>query len=207
MRDADAMTRPNASVVVLAVLVFLVSFSQDAMSSTATERPLPGLSVYNISSRWTTQDGDFVRLETLRGRPTVVAMIYLNCPDVCPLIAENMEQIQANLPQALSSKVNFALFTFDSARDTPDKLKAYAKARGLDAKHWTLFQSDDRATRELAAVLDVTYHKKDDGNFDHSVVITLLDGDGVVAYQQIGLRTDTREFEAKIRALNLNNTK
>ncbi len=197
------MSGKHVAGVSIAALLFLLPSTTWATGQDAAPRPLPGLSIYNITSQWTTQDGKPVHLESLRGRPIVVAMIYLNCPDVCPLIAENMEQIQADLPMQLSSKVDFVLFTFDSARDSPDKLKAYAHARGLDAKHWTLFHGDDMATRELAAALDVTYRQKGDGNFDHSVVITLLDADGVVVYRQIGLRQNMQEFVAKIRKLGI----
>jgi protein SCO1 len=202
MRDADSMTSKRLSVAILAVCLCVLSLPVWAAGSPVMSKPIPGLSIYNITSLWTTQDGKPVRLESLRGHLVIVAMIYLNCPDVCPLIAENMEQIEADLPKALSSRVAFALFTFDSARDSPAKLKAYAEARHLDTNHWTLFQSDDMATRELAAALDVTYRKKDDGNFDHSVVIALLDTDGVVAYRQLGLSHDTRAFVSKIRTLD-----
>jgi len=205
MRDARAMTRTRAGAATFpAILLLLPSL---LWAADTARSPLPGLSLYNITSQWTTQDGKPVHLDSLRGRPVVVAMIYLNCPDVCPLIAENMEQIQAGLPKGLASSVDFALFTFDSARDSPVRLKAYASARGLNAKNWTLFQGDEMATRELAAALDVTYRKKEDGTFDHSVVISLLDADGVVVYRQIGLRQDTREFVSKIRKLGIANTK
>jgi cytochrome oxidase Cu insertion factor (SCO1/SenC/PrrC family) len=57
------------------------------------------------------------------------------------------------------------------------------------------------AARELAAALDLTYRRADDGNFDHSVAILLLDADGVVAYRQTGLKQDTQEFVSRIKGL------
>ena len=184
----------------LALLFAILCLAAPAANA-GPAKPLPGLSVYNLSSKWTTQDGQAVALESLRGRPMVVAMIYLSCPDVCPLIAENMQQIEAALPKPLAGKIGFALFSFDGARDTPDKLKLYGKARGLDFKRWTLFRSDESAARDLAAALDVTFRKREDGEFDHSIVIALLDADGVVVYRQIGLQKDTRPFIARITSI------
>jgi protein SCO1/2 len=203
MRLARAMSNLRALTLTLLELICLFSPALSAAKKDSTLGPLPGLSIYNLTSQWTTQDGTPVRLESLRGRPVVVAMIYLSCPDVCPLIAENMEQIQTDLSKQLARRVTFALFTFDSTRDSPEKLKAYASARGLNTKHWTLFHSDDAAARELAAALDVSYRKRDDGQFDHSVVISLLNAEGVIVYRQVGLRRNTQEFVSKIRELEL----
>lgn len=207
MRYSLAMSGVRATALAIGVLCFLVSSALSADRQGSMLGPLPGLSVYNLTSQWTNQDGKLVQLTSLRGRIVVVAMIYLSCPDVCPLIAENMQQIQAGVPKELTQKVTFALFSFDAAHDSPDKLKAYAVARGLDAKHWSLFRADDAAARELAAALDVTYQRRDDGQFDHSIVISLLNADGVVVYRQIGLRRDGRDFVSKIRKLARDHTK
>jgi protein SCO1/2 len=185
----------------LAALLALLSVFAAVPLHAAGSAPLPELSVYNLPSQWTTQDGKPVRLEALRGRPVVVAMIYLNCPDVCPLIVENMQRIEADLPKGLRSGVAFAVFSFDAARDNPARLKAYAAARGLDGARWTLFHGDEAAARTLAAALDVTFRRKDDGNYDHSIVISLLDASGVVVYRQVGLQNDTRAFVSKITGL------
>jgi protein SCO1/2 len=162
---------------------------------------LPGMSVYRLGSPWTTQDGKTVSLSSLRGHPVIVAMIYLKCPDICPLIAENMLEIGAHLPKTLAPDVRFALFTFDPVQDSPAKLRAYAVARGLDLRRWTLLHSNENATRDLAAALEVSYKKRDNGDFDHSVAIVLLDRDGVVAYRQTGISDDTGDFVAQVTRL------
>jgi len=194
--------KPGRAVCGIALSLLLSSSGVLADGAQSAIGPLPGLSVYNVSSQWTTEDGKPAQLESLRGRPVVAAMIYLSCPDVCPLIVENMQQIEAHLPKSASSNVRFALFSFDTVRDSPEKLKDYALARGLNLSRWSLFAGDEKAARELGAVLDVTYRKKSDGNFDHSIVISLLDSDGVVVHRQVGLQADTSEFVAEIEELD-----
>lgn len=203
MRKKRSIDRPRLHAVVIVTLLLSCLFVLSARAA-ASPAALPGNSIYNIASEWTTQDGKALRLESLRGHPVVLAMIYLNCPDVCPLIAENMQRIEVDLPKKrTSSGVRFALFSFDSARDSAERLKAYASARGLDPQHWTLYRSSDMAARELAAALDLTFRRADDGNFDHSVAILLLDADGVVVYRQIGLKQDTQEFVSRLKAMEL----
>ena len=57
-------------------------------------QPLSGASVYNLSSRWTDQDGKTVELKSLSGKPVVIAMAYTSCKDICPLIVANMVAIE-----------------------------------------------------------------------------------------------------------------
>ena len=163
--------------------------------------PLPGRSVYNLSSQWTTEDGQKVDLAFLRGRPVVAAMIYTSCADTCPLVIQNMLDIHSDVSENARQRSHFVLFSFDSARDTPDHLKAFAKGLHLDPAQWILLQGDDNAVRELAAALGVRYRRMPNGDFDHSVLISLLNADGVVEYQQTGLQARSWELETRLEAL------
>ena len=89
----------------------------------------------------------------------------------------------------------------NSAIDTPERLKAYAGDHGLDLAHWTLYQGDDKAVRELAAALGVRYRRDATGGFDHSAIITILDADGKIVAQQPDAQVNTEEMVKKITAL------
>src|SRR5690554_7211253 len=50
---------------------------------------LPELSVYNLPSDWTNQNGELIKLEDLKGDIVVAVMIYTTCKAACPrLIAD-----------------------------------------------------------------------------------------------------------------------
>jgi protein SCO1/2 len=57
-------------------------------------------------------------------------------------------------------------------------LKSIAEKRNLDAAHWTLARSDAASVRKLAATLGIQYRLLPDGEFNHTTVLVLLDGDG-----------------------------
>ena len=78
--------------------------------------------------------------------------------------------------------MRFAFFSFDSEADTPERLKLYADGHRLD--RWTLLRADDDATRELAAALGVGYKPDGHGGFEHAGVISLLDRNGEIVFQQ-----------------------
>jgi protein SCO1 len=164
-------------------------------------QPLTGASIYNLSSRWTDQDGKTVELKSLQGKPVVIAMAYTSCKDICPLIVANMVAIENAAKAKNLTNIRFAFFSLDPAVDTPARLKAYGEERGLDPAQWSLYHGDDKAVRDLAAALGVRYRRDDKGGIDHSAAISLLDDKGEIAFQKLDTKLDADEFVAKIEAL------
>jgi hypothetical protein len=62
-------------------------------------QPLPGRSIYNLDSKWTTQDGTSVALGALAGGPIVTAMGYTTYKDICPAIVADMMWVEKHLPR------------------------------------------------------------------------------------------------------------
>lgn len=157
------------------------------------DAPPSGTSVYTLGARWTDQDGHALRLRDFSGRKVLVAMGYTSCPDICPLILANMAAIEK---AAQGRSLRFVFVTLDPKVDTPEKLKAYADAHGLDPASWTLLNGDDKAVRDLAAVLGVRYKANGEGGFDHSAVLTLLDEGGEMVMQKPDMQVDPKDFVA-----------
>ncbi len=173
----------------------------DHMSHMKASEPLSGTSIYNLTSGWTNQEGKRVMLESLRGEPVVVAMGYTSCKDICPMIVADMVAIEDRAKEASLKGIHFAFFSLDPAIDTPERLKAYARDHGLDPAHWTLYQGDDKAVRELAAALGVRYRRDASGGFDHSAIISILDADGRIVAQQPDAQANTEEMVKKLTTL------
>lgn len=163
--------------------------------------PLTDQSLYQLESKWTSDVGREVKLGVLRGRPQIVAMFFTSCQYACPIIVENMKAIEQALPEALRGKVDFLLVSFDVARDTPAALKAYRAKEQLALARWTLLRGKEDDVRELAALLGINYQRDAKGQFSHSNIITVLNAEGEVAFQQAGLNKDTKETVAAIEKL------
>jgi protein SCO1/2 len=174
---------------ILALTAPIAAHDHSAMNEAAPS----GASLFNLTSRWTDQDGRGLDLKDLRGRRTVVAMGYTSCPDICPLIVANMAAIE-KAAKAKGLDLRFAFVTLDPKVDTPERLKAYADAHGLDSHDWILLHGDDRAVRGLAAVLGVRYRANGEGGFDHSAIITLLNEQGEILYQKPDMQVDPEDF-------------
>ena len=143
-------------------------------------------SIYQSTSRWQTQDGDTVRLGMLSGRVPVVAMVFTHCPFACPRIVAEMKEIEESLSAAEKEKVVFVLVSFDTDRDDPDRLKAYAGEMELGT-NWVLLHGGEKEVRELSMLLDVSYKQQPGGDFAHSNIITLLDKQGRIVKRVEGI--------------------
>ncbi|MFG6488394.1 SCO family protein [Roseateles sp. BYS78W] len=142
---------------------------------------LPGDSIYQLDATLTDQRGQPVKLDAARGQPVLVSMFYTSCQFVCPMLIDAARDTQAALTDAQRRRVKVLLVSFDPARDTPEKLAAMARERGLDASQWTLARTDPATVRKIAALLKFQYRQLPDGEFNHSAELILLDADGRIA--------------------------
>jgi protein SCO1/2 len=150
-------------------------------------------SLYQVQSKWTTDDGKAIKLGDLAGQPQVVLMFFSRCTSACPILLNDLKRISAALTPEQRAQVGFTLVSFDTERDTPAALAAYRQAWDLPAKSWTLFSGQPEDTLELALLLGVKYKKDAAGQFAHSNVITVLDAQGQIVHQQTGLNGDIIE--------------
>jgi len=174
-----------------------------ADESTDRDRPAPvsGQSIYQVRTAWTDTEGKPVQLRSLRGKPVALAMVYTNCTTACPLILAQLKRIESALSPEARGRVWFALFSFDSERDRPEVLKKFASAHDLDPSRWRLYHGDRAAVRELAMVLGIRYKRDARGDFDHSNVISVLDREGVIRHQQLGLGQEPTESASRLESL------
>jgi len=99
----------------------------------------------------------------------------------------------------MRERAEFVLVSFDVARDTPSSLAQYRAERSLGAQ-WTLLHGDGDGIRELAALLGVKYRQESDGAFSHSNVITVLNPQGEITYQRVGLNGGVDEAASALVA-------
>ena len=159
-------------------------------------------SLYQTESRWTTDQGTPVKLGQLAGRPQIVAMFFANCQFACPIIVNDMKRIEAALTPDLRARVGFTLVSFDTKRDTPAALAAYRLAHALPGESWTLLRGEPDDVLELAALLGLKFKADANGQFAHSNMITILNGQGEIVHQLIGLNQDIQETVRLLRQLS-----
>ena len=163
--------------------------------------PITDQSLYQLDSRWTSDQGREIQLGNLRGHPQVIAMMFTSCEFACPIIVNDMKRIAAALPSDIQGKVNFTLISFDHERDSPEKLRAFRQRMGLPMAGWTLLRGEVDDVRELAALLGVNYRKDARGQYAHSNILTVLSPNGEIIHQQMGLNQSPDETVKQLQQL------
>jgi protein SCO1 len=156
-------------------------------------------SIFMMTDTFQTQNKKNIVLASLTGKPTLIGMIFTNCSYACPKITAQMKNIADKL-KADGKEANFVLVSFDSERDNPRQLKMFASMMNLDDS-WILLHGSEQTVRTLSVLLNVQFEKDAEGNFSHSNVISVLDKNGVLAFQKEGLEADQKETVNKIEGL------
>ena len=187
------------AVSIIRLIAFGLLFaSANATLAQATE--LPGDSVYQLQVPMVDQDGKVFDFSSLRGQSRLVTMFYTSCPYMCPLIIDTARMTERELDDKQRAKLSVLMVSFDTKRDDPVTLKAQAEKRKIDSSRWTLARTDAANVRKLAAILGIQYRQVDDGEFNHSSVLILLDAEGRIAARSETMGKIDPEFVAAIKA-------
>jgi len=148
-----------------------------AVSEAAIGNLLPQLT-------FTDTEGKSVELARLRGKPLLVSLVYTGCTDVCPVIIENLRPA-IEIAQSALGQDSFTTITigFNTYHDTPDRMRSFARERGVDLPNWLFLSGQQRAVDKLAAATGFTIMPSA-GGFDHMAQVTVIDAEGRI-YQQI----------------------
>ncbi len=158
-------------------------------------------SIFNLTSKWNTEEGKTIQLEDLKGKTLVVIMIYTTCKAACPRLVADMRHIEAKIPKKNLKDLSFVLVSIDPETDTPEHLKAFAIENYLDGEQWTFLQGTTNSVREFANVLAVKYKQISPIDFSHSNIISVFNSGGELVHQQEGLGVDNKETVSKILEL------
>lgn len=151
-------------------------------------------------------EGRPIRLTDLRGKVVVLHFIYAGCPDVCPLHADRIAEIQSMVNQTpMKEQVKFVTITTDPKNDTPDVLRAYGGQHGLSPANWifltTAAKQPEDATRKLAGQFGHKFMKQENGYQIHGIVTHVIDREGRWRANFHGLKFEQTSLVVFINAL------
>ncbi|MDW5597532.1 SCO family protein [Conexibacter stalactiti] len=137
---------------------------------------------------------------TLRGRPYLVTFLFTNCPDVCPLIGQELRQSLEELgPQA--REVAVVAVSVDPRHDTAEAVRTWLRRQRQPENFHYLIGSEQQlapAWRAFYAAPQVA------GNPDsaHTAVVWLIDAQGRLAGKiSAGQAFDPAALAADLRTL------
>ena len=125
-------------------------------------------------------------LAEFRGRPLVLSFVYTNCYAICSGMTLHLREVVRVARAALGAQ-SFSVITvgFDTSHDTPARMLAYGRDRGIVDPGWHFASADAATIRRMTDDMGFTWSESPRG-FDHITQVTVLDGAGRVAQQVYG---------------------
>jgi protein SCO1/2 len=128
-----------------------------------------------------------VNLHDYAGKPLVISMIFTSCHHVCPMTTKHLAETTRAAREVLGEE-SFEIITigFDTARDTPDAMRAFAREQGVDDAGWRFLSASKETIAALSDELGFIFFASPRG-FDHINQVTIVGRDSIVYRQVYGI--------------------
>jgi protein SCO1/2 len=127
------------------------------------------------------QDSLLITNDDYTGKVYVVEFFFTTCPTICPIMNQNLVEIQNQFKEFENFGV--ASFTINPEYDTPSVLKQYAEKYGITNLNWHLMTGDTQTIYDLANTgfsIFASQVPNAPGGFEHSGMFALVDKNGFI---------------------------
>jgi protein SCO1/2 len=121
-----------------------------------------------------------VDLQRFRGKAVIVTFVYVNCPDVCPLILDNLRIAQSELGAA-AEDLRILAVSVDPEGDTAMAVNAFLKAHRITRRIRYLIGSRrelERVWSDWSIVSKRSPRRNDPDFVEHSAMVYGIDARG-----------------------------
>ena len=136
---------------------------------------LPGMTAQDFALR--DQNGHVIRLSRQHGRVVLLTFLYTECPDVCPLLATNLNTVLRSLSRKERSRVQVIAVSVDPAHDTPRAVRAFVRSHALLPQfHYLVGSTSD--LKPIWQAYNLVVEVRNVERVEHSAYVLLIDGAG-----------------------------
>lgn len=146
-------------------------------------------------------EGNSVAIESYRGRPLVISMIYTSCHHVCPGTTQYLNEVVKKARSALDLD-SFQVISvgFDTVSDSPERMAGFRQRTAVQDEHWDFLAGDANNMDTLTTQLGFIYYPSPKG-FEHLVQSTLVDAEGVIYRHVYGMSFETPQLIEPLKDL------
>lgn len=126
----------------------------------------------------TDQTGKTVSLADFKGSVFVADFFFTTCQGICPIMNTQLKRVYEKFKG--NTKIKFASFTVDPARDTVEAMNRYAQRHGADPAQWHFITGPKPELYQLGRASFAVVATKGNGgthDFIHSNLFVLVDRD------------------------------
>ena len=172
------------SAVVLSSFYFILQpkitlpiYSPNMVSSELVEEEIQYIKKYHKISDFslTNQNGETITQDYYENKIYIADFFFTTCPTICPIMTENMYQIQE---KTIENNVLLVSYSVTPEIDSVSQLKKYAIEKGVKDNKWNLLTGDKKQIYDLARKSYlVAKNDGDGGKYDmiHTENFVLID--------------------------------
>ena len=153
---------------------------------------------------FTSADGRNVNLQGYVGKPLLISMIFTSCHHICPTTTKHIQEMSKAAQDALGDdSFEIVSIGFDTANDSPNAMRAFAKQQGVDADNWRFLSATPETIESLSRDLGFQFFPSPRG-FDHLIQLSMIDRGGKVYSQVYGINFELPALVEPLKQLVLN---
>ncbi len=160
--------------------------------SSPSKKHLPVLSKFSLKNgdtiyqkipafRFLNQDSILYSSSNLENKVHVADFIFTSCPGICPVMTSQMQRLQEMTKEYPTFQI--VSFSVDPERDTPSKLKEYAKSHRADLSRWVFLTGPMDSIYKVGIkgyYLGMQKDSTEPGGYLHSGRFVLVDKKGLI---------------------------
>jgi protein SCO1/2 len=152
----------------------------------------------------TNVDGKAVSLSALDGKIRLVTWFYTHCPDVCPLTAHRLQQIQERLQAegVFAKKVDIVSLDLDPESDSLRDVRVWSSHFNPDYQGWYFLRTSPEKTKRILKQWGIE-RKLIPGSVyvSHTIKTVLVDEDGNIRKTYNSADLDVDQVVADVNSL------
>ncbi len=189
------------------LLIGAIVFQGTVDAHVEQSKDLQGIGIDEKLGQWIPLDLTFrdenknpVTLKQLIHTPTILAPVYLHCPNVCSLLLQNLAGVLNSLPAEPGKEYMVMSISFDD-REKPalalEKKEIYLKMihKPFPPEAWHFLTGDEENIRKLTDAVGFHFKRVGD-DFEHPVALIVLAPDGKIVRYMYG--ADPLPFDLKL---------
>ena len=149
------------------------------------------------------ENGNRISLRQVINKPTILAPVYLGCPDVCSFLLYNLARALNQLPSEPGKEYQVLAVSFDDTEKPPlarEKKKLYLKMieKPFPEEAWRFLTGEEENIRKLTNAIGFLF-KREGKTFQHPILMVILSPSGKITRYMNG--TEVLPFDLKMALL------
>lgn len=155
-----------------------------------------------LDLEFTSSDGTKKKLKDIIDKPTILSLVYYNCPGICSPLLTSMSEVMDKVKLEPGKHFKALTISFDH-REGPDKAKRWKEnylasmKRPFGAENWEFMVGDSVSIRKLTDAVGF-YFKPEGNDFVHAGALFILTPEGKVSRYLLGIEYNPFDLQMSI---------